>query len=192
MRKFDLWKCIRVIAWINRFITNCKKKKINGPLTTSEIKQQRTWFIKREQKKVTGTGIFKADKQYLNLQENEVGLYVCKGRIQGHFPIYLPSTSILSEKIIQECHKLTLHGGVTTTMAKIRDKFWIPKLRQITKRVLRSCHGCKRFYAIPYPDPKPGLLNQRKSTIQSDWNRLRGPNISQDKTNENVHLAFHL
>ena len=21
MRKFDLWKCIRVIAWINRFIT---------------------------------------------------------------------------------------------------------------------------------------------------------------------------
>ena len=90
MRKFDLCKYIRVIAWINRFITNCKKKKINGPVTTSEIKQKR--FMKREQKKVTGTGIFKADKQYLNLQENEVGLYACKGRIQEHFPIYLPST----------------------------------------------------------------------------------------------------
>ena len=44
--------------------------------------------MKTEQKKVTDTGKFKADKQYLNLQENEVGLYVCKGRIQGHFPIY--------------------------------------------------------------------------------------------------------
>ena len=43
-------------------------------------------------------------------------------------------------------------------MAKVRNKFWIPKLRQITKRVLRSSHGCKRFYAIPYPDPEPGLL----------------------------------
>ena len=52
MRKFDLWKCIRVIAWINRFITNCKKKKINGPLTTSEIKQGGIWFIKRQQKKM--------------------------------------------------------------------------------------------------------------------------------------------
>ena len=51
MSKFDLWKCIRVIAWINRFITNCKKKKINRPLTTSEIKQEGTWFIKRQQKK---------------------------------------------------------------------------------------------------------------------------------------------
>ena len=81
-----------------------------------------------------------------------------RGRIQGDFLIYLPSTSILSEKIMQECHEVTLHGGVTTTMAKIRDKFLIPKLRQITKRVLRSCHGCKRFYAIPYPDPKLGLL----------------------------------
>ena len=60
---------------------------------------------------------------------------MCKGRIQGDFPIYLPSTSILSEKIIQECHKLTLHRGVTTTMAKVRDKFWIPKSRQITKSV---------------------------------------------------------
>ena len=74
---------------------------------------------------------------------------MCKGRIQGDFPIYLPSTSILSEKIIQECHKLTLHRGVTTTMAKVRDKLL---------RMLRLCHGCKRFYAIPYPDPKPGLL----------------------------------
>ena len=52
MSKFDLWKCIRVIAWINRFITNCKKKKINGPLTTSKIKEQRTWFTKTEQKKL--------------------------------------------------------------------------------------------------------------------------------------------
>ena len=42
MSKFDLWKCFRVIAWIDRFITNSKKKKV-----TSEIKQQRAWFIKR-------------------------------------------------------------------------------------------------------------------------------------------------
>ena len=51
-------------------------------------------------------------------------------------------------------------------MAKVRDKLWIPKLRQITKRVLRSCHGCKRLYAIPYLDPEPGLL--RKDRIKEN------------------------
>ena len=59
---------------------------------------------------------------------------------------------------MKKLFKSALDGGVITTMAKVRDKFWIPKLRQITKRVLRSCHGCKRFYAIPYPDPESGLL----------------------------------
>ena len=206
MSKFDLWKCIKVIAWINRFITNCKKEKINGPLTTSEIKQQRTWFIKREQQKVADTDKFKADQQYLNLQENEVGLYVCKGRIQGDFPIYLPSTSILSQKIIQECHKPTIHGGVTTTMAKVRDTFWMPKLRQITKRVLTTCHGCKRFYATPYHDPKPGVLpndrtkeNLPYEVIETDY---AGPIYCKIKTKQtktyallftcSITLAVHL
>ena len=37
---------------------------------------------------------FKADQQYIKLQENEVAFCVCKIIIQGDFPIYLPSTSI--------------------------------------------------------------------------------------------------
>ena len=141
---------------MDQSVYNLLREKENGPLTTSEIKQQRTWFIKREQQNVADIDKFKADKQYLNLQENELGLY--KGRIQEDFPVYLPITSILSDKIIQECHKLTINGGVITTMAKVRHTLWISKLRQITKSLLRSGHGCKIFYAIPYPEPKPSLL----------------------------------
>ena len=48
-------------------------------------------------------------------------------------------------------------------MAKVRDTFWIPKLRQITQRVLRTCHGCKRFYVKPYHDPKPGILQKDRT-----------------------------
>ena len=62
--KFDLWKCIRVIPWINRLTISCKKKKVSRPLITSEIKQQRNWFIKRKQQKVIVTDNFKADRQY--------------------------------------------------------------------------------------------------------------------------------
>ena len=88
---------------------------------------------------------------------------MCKGKIQEDFPLYLPSTSILSGKIIQECHKLPIHEGVTTTMVKVSDTFWIPELRQITKRVLRRRHRYKRFYVTLYHDPKPGILPKDKT-----------------------------
>ena len=35
----------------------------------------------------------------------------------------------------------TLHGGIGLTMAKIRENHWIPRLRQLAKRVIRSCWG---------------------------------------------------
>ena len=46
----------------------------------------------------------------LNLHKNQVGIYECKGRIEGAYPVYIPSKSILSQKIIFSAHKSTLHG----------------------------------------------------------------------------------
>ena len=41
-------------------------------------------------------------------------------------------------------------------------------MRQIIKRVLRVCHGCKRCFVTPYPDPKPVILpkNRTKENAQ--------------------------
>ena len=64
--KFELSKCITVFGWIIRFISNCNKKKVSGPLTISEMKQQQTWFIKREQQKVVDTNNIKSDRHYFN------------------------------------------------------------------------------------------------------------------------------
>ena len=50
------------------------------------------------------------DREQLNLQENAQGLTVCHGRIQGHDPVYLPSTHPFTEKLVQEAHLRTLHG----------------------------------------------------------------------------------
>ena len=72
--------------------------------------------------------------------------------------IYLPSNSALNKKVIMFAHRKTLHGGVASTMAVVRSLFWIPVLRKLTKSVMRSFYGCKRFRATYYPNPKPGLL----------------------------------
>ena len=106
---------------------------------------------------------FKISEKRLDLQQNSEGIYVCKGRIEGAYPIYLPNESLLSEKIIFAAHKNTLHGGVLMTMTNVRSTFWISSLRQLTKSTIRNCYRCKRHYAVPYPQPKPVPLPTDRS-----------------------------
>ena len=53
---------------------------------------------------------------------------------------------------------MSLHGGVEFVMAKIREMYWIPRLRRLTKKVISDCWGCKKFRAAPAQTPPPGLL----------------------------------
>ena len=62
----------------------------------------------------------------------------------------------MSEKLVAHAHSKTLHGGVNYTMAEVRERFWIPKLRQLTKRVIDKCYECKRFRAVSCPAPAVG------------------------------------
>ena len=43
-------------------------------------------------------------------------------------------------------------------MAKVRSRYWIPRLRQLVRKVRGACHGCKRFQALAYAAPPPGNL----------------------------------
>ena len=64
----------------------------------------------------------------------------------------------LTEKIVQDAHWCTLCGVVGLTMAYIRKTYWIPKLRYLTRKVVRQCYGCKRFHATTLNSPPPGNL----------------------------------
>ena len=158
LEKNSFWKTVQVTAWIRRFLNNWKLKKavrLSGPLTTAETDKQ---DIKRAQASYEVTEKFNNDKLTLNLQKNNEELYECRGRIQGSYPIYLPSSAVLTEKLVLDAHILTLHGGVGLTMAFIRRDYWIPRLRQLTKKVIRGCFGCKKFRAVAFQSPPPGNL----------------------------------
>ncbi|XP_044170032.1 uncharacterized protein LOC122954068 [Acropora millepora] len=43
-------------------------------------------------------------------------------------------------------------------MAKVREQYWIPRLRQQVKRVIKRCHSCKRFQAVALATPPLGQL----------------------------------
>ena len=73
-------------------------------------------------------------------------------------PVLIPNKSLLAEKIVEEAHLQTIHGGVTLTMARTRDQYWIPTLRQLVKRIVKRCYSCKRFNISHYPKPSQGLI----------------------------------
>ena len=56
-------------------------------------------------------------------------------------------------------------------MSKVREEFWIPKLRTLAKKVLSPCYGCKRFNTAPEPRPPQGNLpkERREGGRHSTW-----------------------
>ena len=46
--KFTLRKTLRILNWINRFLNNCRKSKVSGPLTADKVLAQKKFLIKRE------------------------------------------------------------------------------------------------------------------------------------------------
>ena len=121
---------------MKRFVDNCREAPSNrkcGPLTTSEITSQRKWWIVRAQRDGTGSDEFKCDQVNLNLKPNNDGILECHGRIEGEFPIYLPRNHPFTRKLVERAHLMTLHGGVAMTMAKVRESYWISKLRQASQ-----------------------------------------------------------
>jgi hypothetical protein len=130
-----------ITAWLARFLFNLR----SHPL------ERRRGVLKKGQLRHSDTEQLEQDKHRLNLEENESCVLACKERIQGEYPTYFPPTSKLVEKIVMHEHVCTLHGGVGMTMAAVRKCYWIPRLRQLTKKVRINCNGCKRFQEPPLP-----------------------------------------
>ena len=176
IEKFKLCKALRILGWITRFINNCRKVSTNasGTITTDEIMKQEMVLVKQTQERAVSDVKFLEDKEQLGLAWNEDGIWECHGRIQGEYPIYLPDTALFTTKIVQRAHLSTLHGGVAMVMAKVREKYWIPRLRKLAKKVISGCYGCKKFRARPANLPNsmlftpPTYLPELKAHYEED------------------------
>ena len=157
LAKFTLTKAMRVSAWVSRFTRNSRlpeQERATGPLTTQEMRDQQIIWTKLAQANHEKS----EDEERLGLQVNIQGLLECRGRLQGHYPIYLPDRHSYMLKLVEDAHQRTLHGGVGLTMARVRQNHWIPRLRRLTKQVIKQCHGCRRFQGRAETKPPPGNL----------------------------------
>ncbi len=72
--------------------------------------------------------------------------------------MYLPPDALLTEKMVHDAHVLSLHGRVGLTMTFIRQEYWVPRLRQLTKKVIRACYGCKKFQVTTFTNKPTASL----------------------------------
>ena len=190
-------RVLRIGAWVWRFICNCRNQARNrmpGPISTEEIQYEELWWIKRAQNSAHQQPTFQADKLQLNLQYNDKQVLECRGRIMGEYPIYLPDDHPFKAKLVFNAHLLTLHGGVGLTMAKVPEKYWVPRLRRLVKKLRGGCHGCKRFRARAYQAPPPGSLPKSRTQGSRPFQIIGVDSIrytSRAKTESKAYLALY-
>ena len=91
----------------------------------------------------------------------------CRGRLENsdldmesQQPIILMKDHrlMITKLLIEECHRKVHHGGVRATLGELRSRFWVPKGRQVVKKVLREYATCKKEQCKPFGAPPTAAL----------------------------------
>jgi len=85
---------------------------------------------------------------------------LCESEVQAN-PIVLAPKGDLVVRIVQSYHDLQNHGGVSSTLAEVRSKFWILRGRQTVRKILNQCMRCRRDKAKPVLQPTGNLPVER-------------------------------
>ena len=160
-------KLIAVTFCVFQFISKLRKKDEDYSLKAKQylfkIKQEKCFpneldFLKDPQNKNVPALV-----NNLNFFLDDDGIMRTKGRISKTLvfdyeianPILLAKNHHLTELIIIDAHKQCKHLCIQTTLNKVRlSGYWIPKARQIVKRVISQCVTCQKINNLAFKYPK--------------------------------------
>ncbi|KAK6744964.1 hypothetical protein RB195_011585 [Necator americanus] len=110
----------------------------------------------------------KSMENTLRLFKDSEGIWRSKGRVgnsaldnDAKNPAFITPKTALADLIIKEAHG-TFHRGVEHTIATVRLQYWIPKLRQQVRHIVKNCVKCRRFNGLPYAYPATDDLPDRR------------------------------
>ena len=79
--------------------------------------------------------------------------------------------------------------SVGLTLTRVRERYWLPRLGRLAKKVIKKCYGCKRFQAVALKSPPPRNLprdrTEERTAFQMIGVDFAGPlKYRQGKKNE--------
>ncbi|UYV78538.1 hypothetical protein LAZ67_16001935 [Cordylochernes scorpioides] len=158
-REVTLTQILRVIAWMLHFNPSEFKGYI---ISQEELDSAEKSLVKIIQSESIGEKDPKM-KQLHAFQDKE-GLWRVKTRIVNRnddelfrLPILIPRNHPVTELIVKSVHEKMYHCGAQTLRSVLREKFWIPKARQLVRRVIHKYPRCRRFETKRVDVPEASL-----------------------------------
>ncbi|XP_067017993.1 uncharacterized protein [Acropora muricata] len=214
-RYSSLNKLLAVTSRVIRFLTNCKsgeKDRKFGPLTTQELSIALTLWIKAVQGQAFSHEIHQLSRKdtklslplicQLRLYLNDNAVLCCRGRLesaplddQSKFPVLQPKNEHFTSLVALAAHVQVLHRE---TLAQLREKYWIPRGRQLIRALVRKCVTCRKTDGPPYrpvsslPLPPSRVSEgQAFSTTGADYaGPLYVKNSTGDRSSTKVYIAL--
>ena len=122
-----------------------RKGKV-GPLQTEEILRARNNWIVKVQKDIPEN----LEKLGFNLERHpETGSLKCAGTVQGYKSIYLENR-VFAQRLVQCVHQKIGHLSVASTMATLKEKWYMIHMTAQVKKQIRQCNVCKVFSTKPF------------------------------------------
>lgn len=175
-----LSKALKVFSYVQRAIVKFKKSislvndsqknfDTTGKISVLEIQDSLNKLIQLEQNKFYSNEIehLKSNKTVYNSKLKNLVLkfdsnfLFSVGRISNDLLIILPAHSDLTNLIVLDCHHKTLHSGISSTLAELRQKYWIIQPRRTVKSVIRKCFVCRLHHTKSYQQQESILSTVR-------------------------------
>ena len=195
-KKYSKWlKATRVLAWIQRYVNNCKlsgNHRELGELRVDEITEAEIKIIKTMQQNefaeeykclTLGKELSTSSKILpLNPRIDENGLIRSGGRLENadylsfdvKYPITLPRENWITKLIVNYYHEKVHHvAGQNQNLSKMSQRFWILRGRKEIRECEKNCYGCKRRKAkIAHQNHGTFSSNKTQTAIKSILNSI--------------------
>ena len=84
----------------------------------------------------------------------------------------IPKNSVLARMIAVDAHRSTGHLGKNSTLAVIREKFWIPGVSSLLKSLMSKCVICRRYQSFPLQQKMANMPPERLETDDPPFTRV--------------------
>ena len=185
--KYSSWRrLVRLYAWWIRykFKLKCKVNKESPPserqskmLSAADLqeaslalcKQAQIESFKEDYEDLRAERPLPRDSSLLPLQPILVnGIIRVGGRLnkapipfEAKHQVIIPPTHRLSRLIIQDFHEGQLHVGREHTLALVRQQFWIPHGKSLTRKIVDDCLHCRKRRVKPNVPMMASLPKER-------------------------------
>ena len=176
---------LRRIAWLARFVQYIRDRNNvpTGNLTLDEIENAELQVIKIAQQACykdeikflsSAKGVSPSSKiANLNPMLDSRQLLRVNGRVTPGptlrittQPLIIPKDHHVAALLITHIHKSCGHLGREHVLSRLREKFWIPQARVLTRSILSRCLTCKRLSSKPLTQQMAPLPTSRSAAYE--------------------------